>query len=106
MTVSVKMLEDIVLHAQAMADSAQAMAAAMRLVVEDCSEQLAVRKRAAEESCEHTVSPATRVSGAAKDPGAMATPKDPSAIGEPDKSVKTIAEPSWLADAEAAMPVI
>ena len=44
MTMSVKMLADIATHAQAMADEAQAMAAAMRIVVDDCAEQLAAKK--------------------------------------------------------------
>ena len=35
MTMSLKMLADIATHAQAMADEAQAMAAAMQIVVDD-----------------------------------------------------------------------
>lgn len=44
MTMSVKMLADIASHAKAMADEAQAMAAAMQIVVNDCAEQLAAKK--------------------------------------------------------------
>ncbi len=44
MTMSIKMLADIASHAQAMADEAQAMAAAMQIVVDDCAEQLAAKK--------------------------------------------------------------
>lgn len=44
MTMSLKMLADIATHAQAMADKAQAMAAAMQIVVDDCAEQLAAKK--------------------------------------------------------------
>ena len=44
MTMSVKMLADIATHAQAMADEAQAMAAAIKIVVDDCAEQLAAKK--------------------------------------------------------------
>ena len=44
MTMSLKMLADIATHAQAMADEAQAMAAAMQIVVDDCAEQLAAKK--------------------------------------------------------------
>ena len=44
MTMSLKMLADIAAHAQAMADEAQAMAAAMQIVVDDCAEQLAAKK--------------------------------------------------------------
>ena len=44
MTMSLKMLADIASHAQAMADEAQAMAAAMQIVVDDCAEQLAAKK--------------------------------------------------------------
>ena len=44
MTMSLKMLADIAIHAQAMADEAQAMAAAMQIVVDDCAEQLAAKK--------------------------------------------------------------
>ena len=44
MTMSLKMLADIATHAQAMADEAQAMAAAMQIVVDDCTEQLAAKK--------------------------------------------------------------
>ena len=38
MTMSLKMLADIATHAQAMADEAQAMAAAIQIVVDDCAE--------------------------------------------------------------------
>ena len=41
---SIKMLADIASHAQAMAEEAQAMAAAMQIVVDDCAEQLAAKK--------------------------------------------------------------
>ena len=44
MTMSLKMLADIAIHAQAMADEAQAMAAAMKVIVDDCAEQLAAKK--------------------------------------------------------------
>ena len=44
MTMSLKMLADIATHAQAMADEAAAMAAAMQIVVDDCAEQLAAKK--------------------------------------------------------------
>ena len=44
MTMSLRMLADIATHAQAMADEAQAMAAAMQIVVDDCAEQLAAKK--------------------------------------------------------------
>ena len=44
MTMSLKMLADIATHAQAMADEAHAMAAAMQIVVDDCAEQLAAKK--------------------------------------------------------------
>ena len=44
MTMSVKMLANIATHAQAMADEAQAMAAAIKIVVDDCAEQLAAKK--------------------------------------------------------------
>ena len=44
MTMSLKMLADIATHAQAMADEAQAMAAAMQIMVDDCAEQLAAKK--------------------------------------------------------------
>ena len=44
MTMSLKMLTDIASHAQAMADEAKAMAAAMQIVVDDCAEQLAAKK--------------------------------------------------------------
>ena len=44
MTMSLKMLADIAIHAQAMADEAQAMAAANQIVVNDCAEQLAAKK--------------------------------------------------------------
>ena len=44
MNMSVKMLADIAVHAQAMADAAQAMAAAMQAVVDDCAGQVAARK--------------------------------------------------------------
>ena len=44
MTMSLKMLADIATHAQAMADEAQAMAAAIQTVVNDCAEQLATKK--------------------------------------------------------------
>ena len=73
MTVSVKMLADIALHAQAMADEAKAMAEAMQAVVDDCAAQLAVR---AEEN------------GKPGAPGA--------ASSMPAK------EPEWVAQAEAA----
>ena len=39
MTMSLKMLADIATHAQAMADEAQAMAAAIQIVVDDCAEE-------------------------------------------------------------------
>ena len=57
MTMSVKMLADIAAHAQAMADEAQAMAAAMQIVVDDCAEQLAAKK--AENEAAGTASKAT-----------------------------------------------
>ena len=44
MTMSLKMLADIATHAQAMADEAQAMAAAIQIVVDDCAEQLSAKK--------------------------------------------------------------
>ena len=44
MTMSLKMLADIASHAQAMADEAQAMAAAIQIVVDDCAEQLSAKK--------------------------------------------------------------
>ena len=44
MTMSLRMLADIATHAQAMADEAQAMAAAIQIVVDDCAEQLAAKK--------------------------------------------------------------
>ena len=44
MTMSLKMLADIATNAQAMADEAQAMAAAIQIVVDDCAEQLAAKK--------------------------------------------------------------
>ena len=44
MTMSLKMLADIASHAKAMADEAQAMAAAIQIVVDDCAEQLAAKK--------------------------------------------------------------
>ena len=44
MTMSLRMLADIATHAQAMADEAQAMAAAIQIVVNDCAEQLAAKK--------------------------------------------------------------
>ena len=73
MTVSVKMLADIALHAQAMADEAKAMAEAMQAVVDDCAEQLAAK---AEENGK---------------PGAAGA-----ASSVPTK------EPEWVAQAEAA----
>ena len=44
MTMSLKMLADIATHAQAMADEAQAMAAAMQIVVGDCAGPRAATK--------------------------------------------------------------
>ena len=44
MTMSLKMVADIATYAQAMADAAQSMAAAMQIVVDDCAEQLAAKK--------------------------------------------------------------
>ena len=44
MTMSVKMLSDIAIHARAMADEAQAMAAAMQALVDDCAGQIAAKK--------------------------------------------------------------
>ena len=44
MTMSVKMLADIAAHAKRMADEAQAMAAAMQAVVDDCAGQLNAKK--------------------------------------------------------------
>ena len=73
MTVSVKMLADIALHAQAMADEAKAMAAAMQAVVDDCAAQLTAR---AEEN--------------GKPGAAGATSSVPAK------------EPEWVAQAEAA----
>ena len=73
MTMSVKMLNDIAAHTQALADDAQALAAAIRAVVDDCAEQLAARKdneNRREES---------------------STPAAPSA------------EPAWVAEAEATV---
>ena len=55
MTMSVKMLADIATHAQAMADEAQAMAAAIQIMVDDCAEQLAGKKtEKAEKNAEKT----------------------------------------------------
>ena len=73
MTVSVKMLADIALHAQAMADEAKAMAKAMQAVVDDCAEQLAAK---AEENGK---------------PGAASA-----------ASSMLAKEPEWVAQAEAA----
>ena len=48
MTMSVRMLADIATHARAMADEAQAMAAAIQVVVDDCAEQMVAKKAESE----------------------------------------------------------
>ena len=59
MTVSVKMLADIALHAQAMADEAKAMAEAMQAVVDDCAAQLTAKNETANTPGTNTASSAT-----------------------------------------------
>ena len=71
---SVKKLNDIAAHTQALADEAQALATAIRAVVDDCAEQLALKKDNENRSEEST------------------TPAAPSA------------EPAWVAEAEAEKP--
>ncbi len=44
MTMSVKMLNDIVVHAEGMANEAMAMAEALRAVVDDCAAQVAANR--------------------------------------------------------------
>lgn len=46
MTVSVKMLNDIAVHAEGLASEAMAMAEALRAVVDDCAAQVAANKSA------------------------------------------------------------
>ena len=46
MTMSVKMLNDIAVHAEGMANEARAMAEALRSVVDDCAAQVAANKSA------------------------------------------------------------
>ena len=46
MTMSVKMLNDIAVHAEGMANEVRAMADALRAVVDDCAEQVAAHKAA------------------------------------------------------------
>lgn len=48
MTIHIQMLQEIATNAQAMAEAAQAMAASMRAIVDDCARQLALRKAAGE----------------------------------------------------------
>ena len=46
MMISLKMLNDVTQNAALMADAAQKMAAAMQAIVDDCAEQLAMKKAA------------------------------------------------------------
>lgn len=48
MTLHIQMLYEVAKNAKSMADAAQAMADAMQAIVDDCAEQLAVRKAAGE----------------------------------------------------------
>ena len=48
MTLHIKMLQEIATNTQAMAEAAQAMAASMQAIVDDCAGQLTQRKAAGE----------------------------------------------------------
>ena len=97
MTVSVKMLAEIALHAQAMADEAKAMAEAMQAVVDDCAEQLAARTE--ENGKTGAAGVATASNTSTKEPDwvaqAEAAPHEPMPTSEPAASPEkhyTIAE--------------
>ena len=89
MMMSVKMLADIAAHARAMAEEAQAMAAAIQAVVDDCAAQLA-EKKAGNEAAGKSNGPAAEPEWVAKAEASVVN--EPMPTDTPPARKHTIAE--------------
>ena len=78
MTMSVKMLDDIAVHAEGLANEARAMADALRAVVDDCAAQLAEKK---------PVENTTASSGKNSKTASTNSSKEPEWVAEAEKNV-------------------
>ena len=92
MMISIKMLNDVAQNAALMADAAQKMAAAMQAIVDDCADQLAMKK-----AVEASAAPTEAPSAPTEAPSAPAevpseTPEAPVTSTEASAPALTIVE--------------
>ena len=92
MTMSVKMLNDIAVHAEGMANEARAMADALRAVVDDCAAQVAANKSA--DTPTGKTDPTSKTASKGKTDSTAKT--DPTGKTAP----KGKTDPEWLEDAQ------